>query len=159
MSLLPASLDTTSFFVSGITYPAENERSQLSRAPRSKRLLTLPILCYILYALLLTTAITLRLRSPALDTVSLLPLAGALVKLVNCGFKALVPVRYMLCPPTVPVWAELLKEKDECGVRRPKWGWEEEQVVQGNGICRVDAILATTLSPRYPPYVNEIPNK
>ncbi|KAI4193239.1 MAG: hypothetical protein LQ350_008405 [Teloschistes chrysophthalmus] len=134
ISLLPASLSTTSFFVSGTTSPPENERSHLSRAPRSKRLLTLPILCYILYALFLTTAITLRLRSPAPDTVSLLPLAGAVVKLVNCGFKALVPVRYMLFPPTVPERAELLKEKDESGVRRPQWGWGEQQGVQGNGI-------------------------
>ena len=42
-----------------------------------------------------------------------------------------MPVRYMLWPPTVPEWNELVEE-DGMGVKRPRKGWERDRV--GNGV-------------------------
>ncbi|KAL8784923.1 MAG: hypothetical protein Q9213_003665 [Squamulea squamosa] len=125
ISILPSSLRTSTFAVCGATTSAINERSARRRSPLLTRLMSLPIPLHILYALFASSALVLRLlsRNPVIqqvDPVSLLPLAGPLVKLTQCIFKALVPVRYMLFPPTIPERDELVEE-DEHGVRRPKW--------------------------------------
>ncbi|KAL8701868.1 MAG: hypothetical protein Q9224_000304 [Gallowayella concinna] len=135
ISFLPPSLRTSTFTVCGATTSPTNERSGTYRSPLSFRLLCLPIPLCILYAIYAIIALLLRLQTytsfTQSDAMSSLPLTGAMVKLVGCVFKVLVPVRYMLWPPTVPERDELVEE-DEWGVRRPRWGWEERK--SGNGI-------------------------
>ena len=57
---------------------------------------------------------------------------GALVKCVDCIFKVLVPVRYMISPPTDP-GRETWMEEDEQGVRRVKKD-EIRKEGRGNGV-------------------------
>ena len=49
---------------------------------------------------------------------------GAAVKLIGLAAKVSTPVRYMIWPPDIPEWDELLEE-DENGVKRPKKGRKE----------------------------------
>lgn len=49
---------------------------------------------------------------------------GAAVKLIGLAAKVSTPVRYMIWPPDIPEWEELLEE-DENGVKRPKKGPKE----------------------------------
>lgn len=44
---------------------------------------------------------------------------GVVVRLLECIFKASVPLRYMAFPPTVPERRELMQQ-DSLGVFRPK---------------------------------------
>jgi hypothetical protein len=89
---------------------------------------------YTLYAIYASIPIVVRLivyfnHEGAAQPFFLFP--GAMVKLLGCIWKVLVPVRYMIWPPTVPERAELVDE-DDMGVKRPMKGWEKNVV--GNGI-------------------------
>lgn len=44
---------------------------------------------------------------------------GATAKLISLAAKVSTPVRYMIWPPEIPEWEELVVE-DEDGVKRPK---------------------------------------
>ena len=136
-SLLPASMRTSSFAVCGaITSPA-NERSRRRRKRLPYRLLGWDMLMYTIYAIYASIPILVRLiaynhnnnNNGAAQSFFLFP--GALIKLLGCVWKVLVPVRYMMWPPTVPDRNELVEE-DEMGVKRPRKGWEKDVV--GNGI-------------------------
>lgn len=50
------------------------------------------------------------------------PFPGAAVKLLDCVWKMAVPLRYMIWPPTVPEWKDLVAD-DGQGVKRPKKEW------------------------------------
>ena len=89
---------------------------------------------YTIYAVYASIPILVRLiaynhQDGAAQSFFLFP--GAMIKLLGCIWKVLVPVRYMMWPPTVPDRNELVEE-DEMGVKRPRKGWEKEVV--GNGI-------------------------
>jgi hypothetical protein len=73
------------------------------------------------------------------------PFFGTTMKLVECAWRAAVPVLYMLWPPTVPERDELMGV-DEFGVRRPKgnnaaggreghgwWAWKD--VAEIGALC------------------------
>ena len=125
---------TSSFAVCGAITSAANERSRRGRQRLPDRLLTPDMLMYTIYAIYASPPIILRLyahishESPAPP---FFPFPGIMLKLLGCVWKVLVPVRYMMWPPTVPEWHELVEE-DEMGVKRPKKGWEKDVV--GNGV-------------------------
>ena len=50
------------------------------------------------------------------------------VKLIGLAAKFSTPVRYMIWPPDIPEWQELVEE-DEYGVKRPKKSLEVENRV------------------------------
>lgn len=133
ISLLPPSMRTSSFEVCGaITSPA-NERSRFRRKPLSYRLRSPDMFIYTLYAIYASIPIFVqlltydRLKHAALPRSLFL---GPMIKLVGCIWKVLVPVRYMIWPPTVPERSELVEE-DETGLNRPRKDWEKDPV--GNG--------------------------
>ena len=89
---------------------------------------------YTIYAIYASIPIVLRLMAYTQNNDaarSLFPFPGAMIKLLASIWKVLVPVRYMIWPPTVPNWDELV-EDDEMGVKRPRKDWEKD--VGGNGI-------------------------
>lgn len=59
------------------------------------------------------------------------PFPGVAIKLVDCILKMAVPLRYMIWPPTVPDWENLVAE-DEDGVKRPRKDWDAG--VAGNAV-------------------------
>ncbi|KAL8805876.1 MAG: hypothetical protein Q9182_001657 [Xanthomendoza sp. 2 TL-2023] len=99
-----------------ITSPL-NERST-SRASLSRRLASLHIASFVLYAALASTPFLLHLSNH--DTRESLLLPGPLIKLLECVIASLIPVAYMVSPPTMPDDADLLSTTDANGVRRPQ---------------------------------------
>ncbi|KAL8802057.1 MAG: hypothetical protein Q9182_004070 [Xanthomendoza sp. 2 TL-2023] len=85
VSLLPPSLRTSTFDVCGATTSPTNERSGSYRSPLASRLLRVPIPLHIVYAIYAASALVLRFQASASftqsDTMSSLPLTGAMVKL------------------------------------------------------------------------------
>ena len=125
---------TSSFAVCGAINSLANERSRRHRKRLTYRLLSPDMLMYTVYAIYASTPIFLQLiayknNKGAPQSFSLFP--GAMIKLLGCVWKVLVPVRYMVWPPTVPDRNELVEE-DGIGVKRPRKGWEEGVV--GNGL-------------------------
>ena len=115
-SLLPRSLGSMTFEASGSILSTLNERSRAHRATLARRILNADMilhLAYILYALL---PLILRLSETAHG--SSFPLPGVMIKVMDATWKATVPLRYMLRPPSVPERRELMAW-DEKGVWRP----------------------------------------
>lgn len=134
ISLLPASMRTSTFTVCGAITSHINERSARHRKRLPYRLLGLDMLMYTIYAVYASVPIFIRLAAYHRDKGAAQPLflfPGAMLKLLSCTWKVLVPVRYMIWPPTVPDRNELVEE-DEMGVKRPRKGWEKGS--SGNGI-------------------------
>ena len=126
-------MKTSSFAVCGaITSPA-NERSR-HRKRLPYRVLSPDMLLYTTYAIYASMPIVLRLVAYTQSNDAprpLFPFPGPVIKLLASIWKVLVPVRYMIWPPTVPDRNELVEE-DEMGVKRPRKDWEKDVV--GNGI-------------------------
>ena len=125
---------TSSFAVCGAITSAANERSRRHRKRLPYRLFSLDMLMYTSYAIYASIPIVLRLvaYTQYIDAPrSLFLFPGAMIKLLGCIWKVLVPVRYMIWPPTVPERDELVEE-DEMGVKKPRKDWEKDAV--GNGI-------------------------
>ena len=134
-NFLPARLNIPTFEVVGsITSPA-NERSPLHRQPLALRLLSVDMLMYAFYIVYASIPLLLRLYaySGDLDIALALffPFPGVILTAVACIAKMTVPLRYMLWPPTVPEWNELVEE-DESGVKRCRKDWDCEG--PGNGV-------------------------
>ena len=125
---------TSSFAVCGAITSAVNERSRRHRKRLPYRVFSPDMLMYTIYAIYASIPIVLRLVAYTQynDAArSLFPFPGAMIKLLTCIWKVLVPVRYMIWPPTVPDRNELV-EDDGMGVKRPRNDWEKDVV--GNGI-------------------------
>lgn len=133
-SVLPASMRTSSFAVCGAIMSPASERSYRRRKPLPYRLLSPDMFAYMFYAIFASTSILVRLTAYLHNegaTQPLVLLPGPMLKLLGCIWKVLVPVRYMIWPPTVPERGELVEE-DEMGVKRPRKNWESDAA--GNGI-------------------------
>lgn len=133
MSLLPASMETSSFAVCGAIMSPTNECSRRHRKPLSFRLFSPDMILYTLYTIYALSPMLLRLQAYVDHddaAQSFIPFTGAMVKLLGCIWKVLVPVRYMVWPPTVPEWGELV-EVDEMGVKRPRKGWDKDETENG----------------------------
>ena len=77
------------------------------------------MLLYALYVIFALGAMGARLRYDAEEGRKVTwPLLGAMLKLLLVACKMMLPVKYMIWPPTVAKWGELVRE-DERGVRRP----------------------------------------
>lgn len=130
LSFLPAKFNTLTFVASGTITSAANERSQLRRKPLLSRLLSVDMILYALYIVYASIPLLLRLdryRKCGDPSAILSPFPGTWIKLIDCIFKMVVPLRYMIWPPTVPDWNDLVVE-DEEGVKRPNREWEREGV-------------------------------
>ena len=124
--LLPAKYNNISFVASGTITSAANERSQLQRKSLLSRLLSVDMILYALYIVYASIPLLLRLdryRKCSETSAIFSPFPGIWIKLIDCVFKMAVPLRYMIWPPTVPDWNDLVVE-DEEGVKRPKREWE-----------------------------------
>ncbi|KAL9071760.1 MAG: hypothetical protein Q9161_004024 [Pseudevernia consocians] len=125
-SLLPARFNTPTFAVCGAITSGANERSQLHRRPLRTRLFRADMMLYALYIVYACTPLLLRLsmyRKRRDPSAILCPFPGAVVKLVGCVWKMAVPLRYMVWPPTVPEWKDLVAD-DGQGVKRPRKEWD-----------------------------------
>ena len=79
-----------------------------------------------------------------------------MVKLLGCIWKVLVPVQYMIWPPTVPEWEELVSKTDneeEMSVKRPRMkGWERDGVGGGDwwwsalSVCEIGVVWMCLMS-------------
>ena len=99
-----------------------NERSAKHRKRLPWRLFTADTLLRITWAILATHVLYDRIRRKSQSVYEpklLTPLVGQLMCLVWLIRVTIVPVRYILSPPTVPEWDELVEEDDQ-GVTRPK---------------------------------------
>ena len=124
----------SSFAVCGAITSSANERSYRHRKRLPYRLLSPDMLMYTIYAIYASMPIFLRLIAYSHykgAAQSFFPFPGAMIKLLGCIWKVLIPVRYMMWPPTVPERNEMVEE-DEMGVKRPRKGWEKDAV--GSGI-------------------------
>lgn len=68
-------------------------------------------------------------------------LPGPMVKTLECLLAALIPVRYMVLPPTMPDREDMLKT-DADGVRRP----EGKGLKPDNGFSYIDALELLVIS-------------
>ena len=109
-----------------------NERST-SRAPLLRRITSPDIVLYFLYAMSASTPFLIELLNHGVSTFLALP--GPLIKLLECIVAALVPVIYMVFPPTMPDREDML-ETGVDGVRRPK----RRDTKPSNRISYVDAL-------------------
>ena len=134
LSMLPNT--TVSFQSSGSIMSPVNERSR-HRKPLPYRFLSLDLTMYFIYIIYTSGPLLCRpfgYTSPSEPSSgSLFPFPSALVKLLECIGGALVPLHYMLFPPTVPERRELVEE-DEQGVMRPK----KRQVMVSNQVVWTD---------------------
>ena len=133
LSILPAAMRSSSFEASGTITSSIYERSRHRRKPLPYRLLSPDMFLYTLYATYASMPIVVCFimyanREGTAQPSILFP--GAMVKLLGCVWKVLVPVRYMIWPPTVPERADLVREDDK-GVKRPKKGWDKNVVDNG----------------------------
>ena len=132
ISLLPPSLASMSFEASGSVLSNMNERSRSRRAPLVRRMLSMDMLLYLAYTIYALVPLAMRLVDfrhckPGGDGVCLLILLpGILIKITDAVWKATVPLRYMLWPPTVPERRRLMAQ-DEKGL------WRPSRVVAGLG--------------------------
>lgn len=128
LDLLPRSFSVPEFVVCGATSSTLNECSAKHRKPLLTRLLSPEITLFMLYICYALSPLLLGLSNRASSgqtagagssagIFALCP--GAAVKLISLAAKVSTPVRYMIWPPNIPEWEELLEE-DEYGVRRPK---------------------------------------
>ena len=124
----------SSFAVCGAIISPANERSRLNRKSLPTRLSSPDMILYTLYAIYALSPLIFCLKAylndedvPQLFS----PFTGPVIMLLNCVWKVLVPVRYMIWPPTVPEWEKLVK-MDGMGVKRPRKDWEKNE--QGHGI-------------------------
>lgn len=127
-ALLPNAV-TPSFFVTGTFTSTINERSREKRAGLAKRLLSSCVPMYLVYVLcsssIMVWCLWRSVTSPTstassrTDQINISTLPGPVVILATCIWKAFVPVLYMIAPPDVAEWRELL-ERDSKGALRPK---------------------------------------
>ena len=114
-----------SFEASGAILSTLNERSRGRRAGLVRRLLTPDMLMYLAYVVYTLVPLALHLqailhcRTTVADHCQPFPLPGVLIKTIDTTWKASVPIRYMIRPPTVPERRELM-EQDRHGVWRPR---------------------------------------
>lgn len=125
ISLLPASLTSMTFEVSGAIQSSTNERSQTAHATMLRRLCDPKILLCLAYCgyasipFLCRLCIYLTSYEPSRSTFFFV-FPGVILKLLDCIFKSWVPVWYMMFPPTTSNRNELLvnmakKGKENCG--------------------------------------------
>lgn len=125
LTLLPSGLHEITHEVSGAIGYATYERSATKRKPLAQRICNLHVLMWASYAVLAATPLILRLHAYlgclrwADACAPLFPFPGIFLKLFDHFWKVLVPVLYMISPPTMPERARLL-ETDERGVRQPR---------------------------------------
>ncbi|KAL9124747.1 MAG: hypothetical protein Q9217_005957 [Psora testacea] len=136
VNTLPLVTQASSFDVTGAIISPMHERSLSRRKPLPYRLLTFDMLMYVTYAIYAALPIiyylsTKRATSGGMvQTHAVFLLPGPMIKLLGCVWRVLVPVRYMLWPPTVPEAGQLVEE-DEKGIKRPRRDWDKDGV--GNG--------------------------
>ncbi len=125
-SLLPSLTETPSFIVSGTVASPLNERSRSKRASLLSRLLAPNILFCSVYVFYASVPLFQRLVSPLWLSGHPSPLQfsfpGLLLKCFTLVWAVSTPVRYMLSPPDVPEWAELVIEGAD-GLMRPRKEW------------------------------------
>lgn len=109
-----------------------NERSK-SRASLFHRVTSPSIAFYFLYAPLASTPLLLQLFRR--EDSAFLAFPGPLIKLLECIMAALIPIRYMIFPPTMPHREDML-ETDADGVRRPK----RREKMPDNRVSYLDAL-------------------
>ena len=128
LSLLPFTTNTLIYEPSGCIISPADERSRRFRKPLIKRLLTSEMLTFSAYLIYGLAPLLLCLRierteettgQVSLARTTRFPLAGPVVKLLDCVCAVSLPLRYMIFPPTVPEREELM-EPDQAQVRRPK---------------------------------------
>jgi len=129
--MLPRNFSTPNFAVCGATTSPLNECSHKHRKPLPTRLLSPDIVIYMLYiCYALTPLLMPLLPSTASDTdhkflsalratPALHPFPSATARLVSLAARVSTPVRYMIWPPDIPEWEDLV-EDDGNGVKRPK---------------------------------------
>ena len=126
LDLLPRSFSDPEFVVCGATSSSLNECSAKHRKPLLTRLRSPDITLYMLYIVYALSPLLLylpnRAHSPGAGILAMCP--GAAIKLIGLAAKVSTPVRYMIWPPDIPEWEELLEE-DENGVKRPRKGPKE----------------------------------
>ena len=118
----------TSFKVSGTFVSPADERYAARRKPMLTRMLNTTMLCYTGYSLV-TAAILASLfasvayRHAIIGAERVYMHTGAALKLLDLVLSSIVPVRYMMFPPSLPDRHTLL-EADAHGVNRSrKKGW------------------------------------
>jgi hypothetical protein len=118
----------TSFKVSGNFVSPTDERYPARRKPLSKRLLNFTMICYMAYSLVVAILLgslfkSVASRRLAVEAKTQQMHTGATLMLVELALAAIVPVRYMMFPPSLPD-REALLEKDADNVNRSrKKGW------------------------------------
>lgn len=122
---LPGAAAVT-FSVTGTFKSEINERSKQTRAGLVKRLLSPGIRILVAYVLI---SLMLVLRSlqmsksmgdpVVLGSSQILILPGPILKMTSCIWKMSVPIFYMIFPPNVPEWEDLV-EGDAKGALKPK---------------------------------------
>lgn len=129
--MLPGNFSTPNFAVCGATISPLNERSRKHRKPLPTRLLSPDIvvciiyICYVLAPLLvpLLFATVFNTDNTFLSAVIALPVLhpypSATARLVSLAAKVSTPVRYMIWPPDIPEWEDLVQD-DGNGVKRPR---------------------------------------
>jgi hypothetical protein len=118
----------TSFKVSGTFVSPTDERYPARRKPLSKRLLNFTMICYMAYSLVVAALMGSLFKSVASQHLVVEAKrrhmhTGATLMLIELVLAAIVPVRYMVFPPSLPDRQALL-EKDADNVNRSrKKGW------------------------------------
>lgn len=118
----------TSFKVSGTFVSPTDERYPARRKPLSKRLPNFTMICYMAYSLVVATLLGSLFKSVASRHLAVVAKrqqvhTGAALMLIELVFAAIVPVRYMVFPPSLPD-REALLERDADNVNRSrKKGW------------------------------------
>ncbi|CAG8981044.1 hypothetical protein HYALB_00008198 [Hymenoscyphus albidus] len=135
LSLLPSSLTSMTFDVSGAIRSRMNERSSVSRATVLRRLSSPSILLCLMYCIYASMPLSLRLNTYCIlertsPSAVFFVFPGVIIKTFDCIAKASVPVWYMMFPPTMPNRRALLAKK-------VKGGKEDGTALLGNGILFV----------------------
>lgn len=135
----------TSFKVSGTFVSPTDERYPARRKPLLDRMLNLTMICYAAFFVLTITvlfsfATFVAHQHLVLNVARSYMHTGAALRLLDIVLAALVPLRYMVFPPSLPDRRELLV-KDEHGVYRSR----KKHWTKRDGGSRVKLLLQITI--------------
>lgn len=122
----------TSFKVSGTVVSPTDERYPARRKPLPQRILNPTMLCYAGYAFIASVVLSsfslfVAHQHLIIDAKRMHMQTGAALRLLDSILAALVPLQYMIWPPSLPDRRELLI-KDEYGVyRSAKKEWRKRE--------------------------------